>query len=257
MKISQKFNDLEEKREKAFIGYVCAGDPDVQSSLKTIQVMSKYADIIELGIPFSDPIADGKTIQKASERALKAGMNTDKFFEMCAEIKNTVIVAMTYYNILFQYGLEKFVKKCRETGVEGIIIPDLPVEESQELLNLCKKYEINLIFLVSETSTQERIEKIVRTSTGYLYLISLLGVTGEREKIEVKKDFIERVRREVEKQNKKLPLCVGFGISKPEQVKKILESADGVIIGSAIINRSYNLEELEEFLKAMKNATKY
>ncbi|PKP59498.1 MAG: tryptophan synthase subunit alpha, partial [Candidatus Altiarchaeales archaeon HGW-Altiarchaeales-2] len=179
MKISEKFKEAEKEGRCALIAYVCAGDPNFEKSKEIVRILKKNADIIELGLPFSDPIADGPTIQQASERALKSGMNTDVYFKFCGEVKdeNIPLVCMTYYNLLYQYGLEKFVEKCKANGIKGIIIPDLPVEESDELLNLCSRYETDLIFLLAQTSTKDRLKKIVKNAGGFLYLISVLGVT--------------------------------------------------------------------------------
>lgn len=266
MKISEKFNEL--KNKIALIAYVCAGDPDYEKSKEIVKILGKYCDIIELGLPFSDPIADGITIQKASDRAIKAGMNTDLYFKFCKELSdesksNFTFVCMTYYNLIFKYGIEKFVKKCKDSGIYGIIVPDLPVEESDELLKFCKIYDINLIFLISQTSTEERIEKIVEKSSGFIYLISLLGVTGARENLEISKNFVERVKNVEKKLNKQVPLAIGFGISNPEHIEKIkkIEGIHGVIIGSAIINKymetliSKNISEFEKFIKDLKDAT--
>lgn len=257
MKISQKFKVVKEEERCAMIVYVCAGDPNFEKSKEVVKILKKYADIIELGLPFSDPIADGPTIQQASERALKSGMNTDVYFKFCEEVKDEYIpfVCMTYYNLLYQYGPEKFVEQCEKNGVKGIIIPDLPVEESDELLSLCNNHNIDLIFLIAQTSTKDRIKKIIEKSSGFLYLISVLGVTGARENLKIDLKFIENIRDFLKDEEKEIPLAIGFGISNTKHIDAIKDKVDGVIVGSAIINRLDDLNELEIFVKELKQAT--
>jgi len=258
MKISEKFKEAEKEGRCALIAYVCAGDPNFEKSKEIVRILKKNADIIELGLPFSDPIADGPTIQQASERALKSGMNTDVYFKFCGEVKdeNIPLVCMTYYNLLYQYGLEKFVEKCKANGIKGIIIPDLPVEESDELLNLCSRYETDLIFLLAQTSTKDRLKKIVKNAGGFLYLISVLGVTGARENLNIEPKFIENVKDVLKDTGKSVPLAIGFGISNANHINEIKDKVDGVIVGSAIINRTDDLKELENFVKELRKATK-
>jgi len=259
MKISEKFKYVKEKEERCvLIAYVCAGDPNFEKSMEIVRILKKYTDVIELGMPFSDPIADGLTIQQASGRALKSGMNTDVYFKFCGEVKDEGIplVCMTYYNLLYRYGLEKFVVECSRNGIKGIIIPDLPVEESDELLNLCDKHDIDLIFLVAQTSTKERIKKISEKAGGFLYLISVLGVTGARENLNVDPKFIGGVKKVLKDIKKEIPLAIGFGISNANHINAIKDKVDGVIIGSAIINKINDLKVLENFVKEMREATK-
>jgi len=260
MKISEKFKKVKNEGRCALIVYVCAGDPNFENSKEVVQILKKSADIIELGLPFSDPIADGPTIQQASERALKNGMNTDVYFKFCGEVKdeNIPLVCMTYYNLLYQYGLEKFVEQCCTNGIKGLIIPDLPVEESSELLNLCNRHGIDLIFLISQTSTKERIKKIVENASGFLYLISVLGVTGARKNLNIEPKFIENVKSVLRDAGKEIPLAIGFGISNPEHIKSLKNTVDGVIVGSAIINKikEYDLKNMENFVEELKKATK-
>jgi len=254
MNIQEKFNELKFKEELAFMPYIAAGDPDVETTVEILNTLIENgADIIELGMPFSDPIADGPTIQAASERALKAGMNTDVYFEICKKVNPKIpVIAMTYYNIILQYGLLRFAKKCKDSGIYGIIVPDLPVEESEPLLSACKKYNINLIFLVAQTTTQERLEKILEHADGFVYLVSLLGVTGAREEIDkTASELAARVRKKTE-----LPLCIGFGISKEKHVEqlKLNSGVNGVIVGSAIVNIiGKNLGDKEKMLLGLKN----
>lgn len=264
MNIQKKFNELKEKEELAFMPYIAAGDPDPETTCEILNTLIKSgADIIEFGMPFSDPIADGPTIQAASERALEAGINTDVYFELCKKVNPGIpVIAMTYYNIILQYGLERFAKRCTESGISGIIVPDLPVEESKPLLEACKKYNINLIFLIAQTTTDERLERILEHAEGFLYLVSLLGVTGARDEIDVMaQELVVRVREKT-----KLPLCLGFGISTPQHVEQLKSNSEvgGVIVGSAIVNiiqknlddKEKMLSELENFARKMKDATK-
>ena len=264
MNIQEKFNELKEKEELAFMPYIAAGYPDTETTYDILNALIKNgADIIEFGMPFSDPIADGPTIQSASERSLKEGMNTDIYFEICRKVKPKIpIIAMTYYNIILQYGLERFAEKCGDSGICGIIVPDLPVEESKPLLAACKKHNINLIFLVAQTTTDERLEKILKHAKGFVYLVSLLGVTGARDEIDtMAQELVARVRARTE-----LPLCLGFGISRAEHVEQLKSNSevDGVIVGSAIVkiieknlnNKEKMLSELKDFIRIMKEATK-
>ena len=264
MNLKEKFNELKGKEELAFMPYVAAGDPDAETTVEILKTLIKNgADVIELGMPFSDPIADGPTIQKASERALSAGMNTDIYFEICRKLKPDIpLVAMTYYNIILHYGLERFTERCGESGIYGIIVPDLPVEESAPLLEMCKKHNINLIFLVAQTTTDERLSDIVKHAEGFIYLVSLLGVTGARKEIDkMALELISRVKKKT-----KLPLCLGFGISSPQHVEQLtsVPGLDGVIVGSAVVevieknlsDRKKMLHELENFVKKMKEAAK-
>lgn len=260
-KIEEKFEELKKKREGALIGFITAGDPEPKQTLRIVHSLIRGGvDIIELGLPFSDPIADGIVIQKASERALKAGMNPDLFFELAKKIQGIPKVCLTYYNLVLQRGLKKFVQDCQRAGFSGIIVPDLPIEEAKPLLNFCQK--IDLIFLVAPTTTEERLRKILKISRGFLYVVSLLGVTGAREKLS---PIIKPLLAKIKKFSFKIPLAVGFGISKPEQVRELLlAGADGVIVGSAfikIIERNLDqkkkmLFELENFTRKLKRATR-
>ena len=263
MKLNEKFMALGRNDEKALIAYVSAGDPDPESTINVVNALIKGgADIIELGIPFSDPIADGMTIQRASERALTSGMNTDIYFDICKQITADIpLVALTYYNIILQYGLNKFAKECSKSGIEGIIIPDLPVEESKAMLDACKDYKIDLIFMIAQTTTDDRMQKILEGAGGFIYLVSLLGVTGAREQLDIDANqLVERVKKKTG-----LPLCLGFGISKPSHVASAIGfGVDGVIVGSAIVdiieknikNERKMLDELKDFVKRLKKNTK-
>ncbi len=238
-RIKEKFEELEEKKEGALIGYLTMGDPDIKTSEKLIRCIVKNVDILELGVPFSDPIADGPTIQAAIDRSLKKGMNTDIAFDMIKRLRKdgikTPFVFMTYYNIVLQYGEERFIKKCRDVGVDGILVSDLPLEEAENVLDCCDRYGVDFIFLIAPTTTEERIKKIAKKAKGFIYLVSLLGVTGARDKLQ---DItIEKTKWALEHINGTLPLAVGFGISKKEHVKSIVNAgARGVVVGSAFVD---------------------
>lgn len=236
--IERAFHDLEEKGEGALIGYLTLGDPNVESSKKLVEALCENVDILELGIPFSDPIADGPTIQAAIDRALKAGMNTDIAFEMVKELRDegiaTPFVFMTYYNIVLQYGEERFVRKCSEVGVQGVLISDLPIEEAESVLRYCDMYGVDFIFLIAPTTTEERIKKILRKARGFVYLVSLLGTTGARAKLQ--EATIEKTKWALQRV-KDLPLAVGFGISRREHVRAVVGAgAKGVVVGSAFVD---------------------
>jgi tryptophan synthase alpha chain len=262
-RIEETFRQLKERGEGALIGYLTMGDPDMETSEKLIKRISKHVDILELGIPFTDPIADGPTIQAAIERSLDAGMNTDKAFKMVKGLRKSGIeipfVFMTYYNIVLQYGEERFVKRCRETGVDGILISDMPLEESGEVLELCKKYGVDFIFLIAPTTTERRIKKIVKEASGFIYLVSLLGVTGARAALQKRTITTTKWARKYVQDK---PLAVGFGISKPEHVRAVLSAgADGVVVGSAfvkLIGEKGKLagRSIERLAKELKGATR-
>jgi tryptophan synthase alpha chain len=270
MTLEEKFKDLKERNEKAFIGFITAGHPSANDTSKIALAMVKGGvDILELGLPFSDPIADGVTIQRASERSLRAGMNTDLYFDVAARIKGVEKVCLTYYNLVLQRGLKQFVSDCESSGITGIIIPDLPVEESKPLLKECEGYETDLIFIIAPTTTEKRMEKILEVASGFIYAVSLLGVTGERERLsDAIRPLIGRIKEMELSMDRPVPLAVGFGISKPEHVRAVCEVADGAIVGSAfirIIEQKADLElkdqksmltEIEAFTKSLKRATK-
>jgi len=261
VKIQDKFSELKKRNEGALIGYVMAGDPNPELAVEIANsLISGGVDILELGLPFSDPIADGPTIQKAGERALKAGMTPDIYFDIVKKIKSEIpLVCMTYYNLVLQRGLDTFTQDCRDSGISGLIVPDLPIEESKPLLEECKNSDINLIFLAAPTTTEERMKKILNSAEGFLYVVSLLGVTGAREKLS---SAISPTLEGIRKLNPKAPVAVGFGISKPEHVREILHAgADGVVVGSAFVkiieeNRKDRLPQLEKFARELKDSTR-
>ena len=235
-RIEEKFKELKSRNEGALIGYLTVGDPDVESSEKLIRCLCKNVDILELGVPFTDPIADGPTIQAAMERSLASGMNPDTAFEMVERLRedvDTPFVFMTYYNIVLQYGEERFIQKCAEVGVDGVLVSDLPIEEAGSVLEHCKKHDVDFIFLIAPTTTEDRLKQISDNAAGFVYLVALLGVTGARD--ELAKETVEKTEWALEYVDK--PLAVGFGISKKEHVKAVIHAgAAGVVVGSAFVN---------------------
>ena len=219
---------------KAFIPFVTCGDPDLETTAALVRTMAEAgADLIELGIPFSDPTAEGPVIQGANMRALAGGVTTDKIFDMVRDLRRDItvpMVFMTYANVVFTYGTERFVSVCRDIGMDGLILPDLPFEEKDEFAPVCRAYGIDIISLVAPTSA-DRIAMIAREAEGFLYVVSSLGVTGTRSEITTDLASIIRVVRE----NTSIPCAIGFGISTPEQARKMAALSDGVIVGSAIV----------------------
>lgn len=243
---------------KAFIPFITCGDPNILTTEEIVRRMVKNgANVVELGIPFSDPTAEGEVIQAANERALKAGATTDKIFDMVTRLREditTPFVFMTYANVVFSYGAEKFFAKCQTTGIDGIILPDLPFEERDEFSEVASRYGITLISMIAPTS-KERTEKIAKEAQGFLYIVSSLGVTGVRS--EIKTDLSAIVK--IIKEHSKVPCAIGFGISTEEQAKKMASVADGVIVGSAIVKLAakYGTEApkyIGEYVKKMKEA---
>lgn len=241
---------------KAFIAFITCGDPDLATTAEAVRAAAANgADLIELGIPFSDPTAEGPVIQGANIRALKGGVTTDKIFAFVRELRRDMdvpMVFMTYANVVFSYGAEKFISACRDIGIDGLILPDLPFEEKEEFLPLCRQYGVDLISLIAPTS-ENRIAMIAKEAEGFLYIVSSLGVTGTRSEITTDLDSIVRVVR----QNTDIPCAIGFGISTPEQAGKMARIADGVIVGSAIVKllEKYGKEApryVGEYVRAMK-----
>ena len=243
---------------KAFIPFITCGDPDLETTAQVVRAMAQSgADLIELGIPFSDPTAEGPVIQGANIRALSGGVTTDKVFTLVEELRRDVtipLVFMTYANVVYSYGAEKFMSRCRETGVDGIILPDLPFEEKEEFSDVAKQYGIDMISLIAPTSA-DRIAMIAKEAEGFIYVVSSLGVTGVRSEIKTDISSIVKVIRE----NTDVPCAVGFGISGPEQAKSMSAVSDGVIVGSAIIKllEKYKKQAapyVAEFVREMKSA---
>lgn len=263
--IDETFEKLKLKNEGVFMPFVTLGDPNREISIQIIKILIESgADFIELGIPFSDPIADGKTIQKSGQRALKMGMNTDLAFDLVKNLREfsaIPILFLTYYNIVLQYPLEEFFKSCNKHGVQGIVIPDLPIEEADLVLQECNKNGVHLIFLIAPNTSEKRISKILEKAGGFLYFVSIYGTTGARNYIE--KSTIENLLRFSAISN--IPILPGFGISSPKHVKELIDAgADGVIVGSAIIKKIEELlddpdkmlVEIGSFARELKDATK-
>jgi tryptophan synthase alpha chain len=265
-RIESKFNELKNKNQKALICYVVAGYPDIKTSEHIISsLINGGADIIEIGIPFSDPIADGSTIQDAIQNSLIAGTTPDMCLELSSRIRKTFpnipLIIMTYSNILYRKGYIQFAKKAKASGIDGFIIPDIPIEESKEYLNTMQNIGMSTIFLVSPNTSEKRLKMISRICTGFLYAISVYGTTGERQGFD--KYTIESIKR-VKKVTaaEDIPLAVGFGISNPQHVKYMIDAgADAVIIGSAIIKKIKELENkdtlfttLQKFIYELKNS---
>ena len=246
------------ENKKAFIAFITCGDPDLETTKKAVIEMEKNgADLIELGIPFSDPTAEGPVIQGANLRALNGGVTTDKIFDMVKELRSEVsipMVFMTYANVVFSYGADRFLKTCNEIGIDGVILPDLPFEEKGEFIDTCHKYGVDLISLIAPTS-ENRIAMIAKEAEGFIYVVSSLGVTGTRSEITTDLASIVKAIRE----NTDVPCAIGFGISNPEQAKKMADISDGAIVGSAIIKiiEKYGKESpkyVGEYVKSMKDA---
>jgi len=241
----------------ALIPYITVGYPSVETTLKVVPLLaSSGCDIVELGIPFSDPLADGATIQRASYEALRQGVTPKVCFEVAQELRRQVeipLVFMTYYNPVLKFGLEQFCSKCTEVGIDGLIIPDLPPEEGQDLEQSTKRHGLDIIYLLSPASTEERVRLVTSKSSGFIYLVSLTGVTGARNKLpEELEGFVARVREKTEK-----PLCVGFGVSTTEQARRIAKVADGVIVGSRIIQlmeEDATFSSLKAFASSLREA---
>lgn len=234
-RIEEKFKKLKRQKKKAFIAYITAGDPDLEATKRIVPVLEEAGvDIVELGIPFSDPLADGPVIQAASHRALEKKVTLKKIFAMAGVLRKTTnvpIAFMTYYNPVLRYGVQKFIKSCKRNGVDGVIVPDLPFEEAGDLIKYARPEGIATVFLVAPTSTKKRIREITKNSTGFIYYVSLTGVTGARKNLPL--EVASNVRR-IKSMTKK-PVAVGFGISTPGQAKGIAKVADGAIVGSAIV----------------------
>jgi tryptophan synthase alpha chain len=261
--VSQIGAVFNKKGHKALIPYLTVGYPSLETTLEIVPLMaSSGCDLIELGIPFSDPLADGTTIQRASYHALNRGVTPELCLETAYKLKvkvNVPMVFMTYFNPVFSYGLDKFCRDCAQSGISGLIIPDLPPEEGEELENISSKRGLDLIYLLAPTSTEERIEIVTTRSRGFIYMVSITGVTGSRDSLPRELEgFVSKVR-----QRARLPLCVGFGIASPDEAKRVARIADGVIVGSRLIQlleekdavskvRSF-IRELRQALNSIEN----
>lgn len=246
------------EKGKAFIAFITCGDPDLKTTAEAVRAaVENGADLIELGIPFSDPTAEGPVIQGANLRALNGGITIDKIFDFVKELRQDIkvpIVFMTYSNVIFSYGAKRFISTCKDIEVDGLILPDLPFEEKEEFQPLCKQYNVDLVSLIAPTS-ENRIAMIAKEAEGFLYIVSSLGVTGTRS--EIKTDLVSIMK--VVRQNTNIPCAIGFGISTPEQAKKMADISDGAIVGSAIIKllEKYGKDApkyVGEYVKSMKDA---
>jgi tryptophan synthase alpha chain len=265
-RIFRKFSTLKERGEGALIAYLTAGDPTLEHTPKIVQAIIRGgADIIELGIPFSDPIADGPIIQSAMTRALKSGTTPIAVLKMVKQIReenDIPIVILTYYNPIFRMGLKRFFETAKLCGVDGVIVPDLPIEEASEYKEVAESNKIETIFLATPSTTDDRLKMIIEYTTGFLYLVSVHGVTGVREKIQ--NSTIGLVKRALTIASGRIPIAVGFGVSKPEHIRILLENgADGAIVGSGFVkiveenmhNEERMLQEIENYAMKLKEAT--
>jgi len=262
-RIKEKFEELEKRNEKALISYIMLGFPNEKATMSTIRGLVKGgADIIELGFPFSDPLADGPVIQNASTISLEKGTNISKFFNIVKKIRKETdipLVLMTYTNILHHMGYQKFIKNAKKVGIDGFILPDMSIEESKDYLKAAKNNS-DTIFLISPNTSKTRIEKIAKASTGFLYLVAVFGTTGVKTGI---KNYTLKAIKNVKKQTKgKIPIGIGFGVSTPEDVKKYIKAgADAVIVGSAYLKliertKQQDLEsKITSFTKSLKKQT--
>jgi tryptophan synthase alpha chain len=262
-RISQTFERLQQLHERALIPYVTAGDPDLEMTKRLVREMVRRGgDIIEIGVPFSDPLADGPIIQRASQRALQHGTTLRKILRTVSELRHDVdvpLVLLTYYNPVLRYGEKAFVADALDAGVDGIIVPDLPPEEGESLIELTADTPLEMIFLAAPTSTSARLALISEASRGFIYYVSRLGTTGVRERLaDDLRMMLERLRSSTSK-----PIAVGFGVSTPDHVRLVAELADGVVVASAILklmedlgDRADQLEHVGDFVAALKTATR-
>ncbi|MEQ8467249.1 tryptophan synthase subunit alpha [Coleofasciculus sp. E1-EBD-02] len=262
-KISQCFETLRQRSECAFIPFITAGDPDLVTTAQALRVLDKSgADIIELGVPYSDPLADGPTIQAAATRALKRGVRLDDVLAIAQEVTpdlSAPIILFTYYNPILNRGIEVFLKQIAAAGIAGLVVPDLPLEEAESLIQPATEIGIEVVLLVAPTSRKARIDAIAKKSQGFIYLVSVTGVTGIRSQVASSvPDLLEEMRAVTDK-----PIGVGFGISQPEQARQVKQwGADAVIVGSAFVKRlaegtpTEGLKAIEEFCQSLKSAIK-
>ncbi len=251
-RISDTFYRLKEKGSKALIPYIMAGDPTLHATKKYVfDLENSGADIIELGVPFSDPLADGPTIQRASERSLKHGTTLSKVMGLVQEIRKKSeipLVLMTYYNPVFKFGVESFIKRAVRSGIDGVIIPDLIPDEATDFIRIAKQHELDTIFLLAPTSTRERINKVVASASGFVYFVSITGITGAKLSLgKQMKNTLNSVKKITSK-----PVAIGFGISGPEDALFVSRLADGVIIGSAIVKLIAQRKDINSFVKKIR-----
>ncbi len=259
-RLTGRFKELNRRGERALVSYLMVGYPDLETSLKALEaVLDSGTDILELGMPFSDPVADGPTIQKAHDVALKGGIKFSHVLEVSSRLRDrypdTPVLLMTYYNPIFRIGLDKFCRLASEKGIDGFIVPDLPPEESGELKEACDRYGLSLVMLASPTSTEERLRLICRETEGMTYLVSITGTTGARDRLP-----IEGIRRKVEAYKRvcNKPVVVGFGVSSGEQVRELSAFCEGVVVGSLLVKLAGEgrIEELKEKVRELKEGTR-
>lgn len=261
-RIDERFRRLKEAGERALMPYLTAGDPDLCTTRSLIlEFERRGADLVEIGVPFSDPLADGVTIQRASQRALSGGTTLPRILEMVGSLRpecQLPLLVMSYVNPIFHFGFARFAKEAAAAGIDGLIVPDLPPEEAAELIEATAAHDLHTVFLIAPTSPQQRVRKVAAASTGFIYYVSLRGVTGARSRLsEDLEASIRMIRAETDK-----PLAVGFGISTPEQVRMVAKVADGVIVGSALVSlleqtagQPDQLTRAGDFVAALKAAT--
>lgn len=254
-RIGKKFREVRGRNGKAFIPYIMAGHPTIERTKEMVAILEECgADIIELGVPFSDPLADGPTIQKAAQTALSRGVTLKTVIGLVSGLRNTTqipVILMTYYNPIFRYGEEKFVQDASGAGVDGIIVPDLPPDEARNLIHFSKKAGLDTIFLLAPTSTDQRIKKVSALSTGFIYYVSITGITGSKLSLDPAIEaHIAKIRR-----TGNTPVSVGFGIATPEEASGVARYADGVIVGSAIVKRVTEPDAgLKEYILSLRRA---
>lgn len=254
-RIKNKFRELKRQGRKAFIAYIMAGDPSLEKTGAAVRLLEECgADIIELGVPFTDPLADGPVIQRAAERALAGGVTLRDVIALVKDLRastNIPMVLMTYYNPVFKYGEEDFVREASAAGVDGLIVPDLPPDEAGSLIQLSRAHDIDTVFLLAPTSTPDRVRTVAKASRGFIYYVSITGITGARLHLDsALRESIEAIRGLT-----RTPVAVGFGVSTPEEAAEVSDMADGVIVGSAIVRRIKGDEgELREFLMSLRSA---
>lgn len=256
-RIEKTFKKLKKENQKAFIPYIMAGDPSLEKTVENVKLLEECgADIIELGVPFTDPLADGPTIQRAAERALTEGVNLKKVIGLVSQIRTfsqVPIVLMTYYNPIFKYGEEIFIEDAVRAGVDGIIVPDLPTDEAGNLIKLARWKNLDTIFLVAPTTTEKRLKAIIKASKGFIYYVSITGITGAKLTLsEAFKEHLISIKSKTEK-----PVAVGFGVSTPEEAYTVSRFTDGVIIGSAIVKILYERPyKAKDFILGLNKAIK-
>ena len=254
-RIERAFQNAQSQGRSAFVSYVCAGDPNPATSLQVCRALLRSGvDILEIGVPFSDPLADGLTNQLAAQRALEAGTTREDVFDLVRKIREedeqTPIVFYTYYNLMFSGGLEAYIAEAKEAGVDGLLVLDLPPEEAGDYVEACQKIEMKTVFLLAPTTPEERVEYIAQNATGFIYYVSRTGVTGVREDLASDlQEMVGMIRRHSDN-----PLVVGFGIQKPDQVNAVARLADGVVVGSAIVNTiKENLDDEGKMLERIES----